>query len=46
MTGTFDIASVVGEGTTVEFQLPLPEGAARPRNAEIVSTVPTRPGGG
>jgi PAS domain S-box-containing protein len=46
MTGTFDVASVVGEGTTVEFQLPLPEGAARPRNAEIVSAVPARPGGG
>ena len=37
MTGTFDVASVVGEGTTVEFQLPLPAGASRPRNPEIVS---------
>ena len=43
MTGTFDVASVVGEGTTVEFQLPLPEGASRPRNREIVSAVPTNP---
>ncbi len=25
MTGTFDVTSVVGEGTTVEFQLPLPD---------------------
>jgi signal transduction histidine kinase len=40
MTGTFEIVSVVGEGTTVEFQLPLPGGASRPRNDEIVSAVP------
>ncbi len=25
MTGSFDVTSVVGEGTTVEFQLPLPD---------------------
>jgi signal transduction histidine kinase len=37
MTGTFDVASVVGEGTTVEFQLPLPEGASRPRNPDVVT---------
>lgn len=40
MTGTFDVVSVVGEGTTVEFHLPLPEGASRPRHPEIVSTAP------
>jgi PAS domain S-box-containing protein len=46
MTGTFDVASVVGEGTTVEFELPLPDGAARPRNPDIVSALPQalRPG--
>jgi PAS domain S-box-containing protein len=43
MTGTFEVASVVGEGTTVEFQLPLPEGASRPRNPEVVSALPSRP---
>jgi PAS domain S-box-containing protein len=43
MTGTFDVASVVGEGTMVEFQLPLPSGASRPRNPEIVSALPSRP---
>src|SRR6478672_9317677 len=40
MTGRFDVVSVVGEGTTVEFQLPIPDGASRPRNPEIVSTSP------
>ncbi len=40
MTGTFDVVSVVGEGTTVEFQLPIPDGASRPRTSEIVSTSP------
>jgi PAS domain S-box-containing protein len=40
MTGSFDVVSVVGEGTTVEFQLPLPDGPSRPRNPEIVSTPP------
>jgi PAS domain S-box-containing protein len=43
MTGTFDVVSVVGEGTTAEFQLPLPEGASRPRNPEVVSALPGRP---
>ncbi len=37
MTGTFDVASVVGEGTTVAFQLPLPEVAPRPRNPDVVT---------
>jgi PAS domain S-box-containing protein len=40
MTGSFDVASVVGEGTTVEFQLPLPDGASRLRHPDVVSTVP------
>lgn len=40
MTGTFDVVSVVGEGTTVEFHLPVPDGASGPRNPEIVSTSP------
>ena len=30
MTGSFDVTSVVGEGTTVEFQLPLPDLPAGP----------------
>ena len=30
MTGSFDVTSVVGEGTTVEFQLPLPDVATGP----------------
>jgi hypothetical protein len=44
MTGTFDVASVVGEGTTVEFQLPLPDAAPRPRNLDVV-TATRRPAG-
>jgi PAS domain S-box-containing protein len=40
MMGTFDLESVVGEGTTVEFQLPLPDGTPRPRNPEILSALP------
>jgi len=30
MTGTFDVTSVVGEGTTVAFELPLPDVASGP----------------
>jgi len=44
MTGTFDVASVVGEGTTVTFQLPLPEGALRPRTPDVV-TATRKPAG-
>jgi hypothetical protein len=44
MTGTFDVASVVGEGTTVAFQLPLPEGALRPRTPDVV-TATRKPAG-
>jgi signal transduction histidine kinase len=40
MTGRFDVVSVVGEGTTVEFQLPVPDGASRRRTPDIVSTSP------
>jgi signal transduction histidine kinase len=30
MTGSFDVTSAVGEGTTVEFQLPLPDVTSDP----------------